>query len=332
VKLFFTINVLLLISLCLSGCYVPYPEGSIEDAIIQLCKREYNIDVKTKLIGSSVGIYLPIVNLLDESYQLTEEASEKINDVVLTSSRAALNTEALDPDDKINFYIVIAQDPTLVDFEVVIIQYVNDIKMYRFNQIPRSEFFKRAVWELKPNPQAQKEKILKAIFAQLGVQESPELIDEFMTKDISTMGDIGYWNGEFFIKDITLEEFLAFQTAERIKRKFREDEELLEKFTINLVKARYLNEPAGRKFEFDLDVGIINEVALFISNRDKALIFEIALDIAGTVLSGYKFEDFDLVSVNMINELNSPGLVVTKAELGNLKEDKLEIGELIWKR
>ena len=189
-----------------TGCGPTYPKEIVDKAVIQLCRKEYDIDVKVGLVGSTIAIYLPVENLLDQTLGLSKAALDNINDVVLSVSRVTLSSDAV-----IKFYIIIAQDPKFPELEIVIIRYLNDLKLFHFSQISRGEFSERLLRELKLTPQAQKEKILKAIFEQLQIQKTDGLMDEFLTEDVSTIGDIGYWNNEFFIKEINLEEFWLFR-------------------------------------------------------------------------------------------------------------------------
>jgi hypothetical protein len=62
---------LLLIILCVSGCtsstHPTYLKENIDEAIQNICKKEYNLDVKAKLKGLTLWIYLPLEDMFERS-------------------------------------------------------------------------------------------------------------------------------------------------------------------------------------------------------------------------------------------------------------------------
>jgi hypothetical protein len=88
-----------------AGCQPTYPKGYFKESVIKLCKKEYNLDVKVETAGRTIAIYLPLQDLLDFNFAIGKKASEQINDVILSISRAALSTDA-----KYDFYCIIAHD------------------------------------------------------------------------------------------------------------------------------------------------------------------------------------------------------------------------------
>jgi len=307
-----------------TGCAPTYPKEIVDEAVKQLCKTEYGIDVDVELAGNTMAVYLPIENLLQQALGISEEARDKINDVVLSVSRVTLSTDA-----PIQFYIIIAQDPVFSEVEVVIIRYVNDIKMFHYTQISRGEFANRAIIELKLTPQAQKEQILKTIFEQLGVGEDTTLLDEFLAKDVSTIGDIGYWNNQFFIKEISLEEFLAIQIAKRAERSFMVDEAVQDKFKVNFIKGAFSNDVGVKSFRFDMEVVPKNLETFFMTTEDQDRIFTTVLDAAALVLNGYKFNDFHAVRLH--DEISGESLTIGSTELEDFRKKKIDVGDLRWR-
>ena len=65
----------LLLNLCLIiflilGCFSTAPtylKEDIDKAIQDICKNEYNIDVKVKLVGSTLWIYLPVEDMFTKA-------------------------------------------------------------------------------------------------------------------------------------------------------------------------------------------------------------------------------------------------------------------------
>ena len=319
------IGIFVLFALSQTACGPTYPKEMLDRAVIQLCKEEYDIDVKVKLAGSTIAVYIPIENFLGEGLAISKDAMEKINDVVLSISRVTMSTDA-----PIQFYIVIAQDPILPELEIVIIRYVQDIKKLHYSQISRGEFFNRAIIEMKMTPQAQKEKILKTIFEQLHVEQTEELVNEFLTGDVNTIGDIGYWNNEFFIKDIRIEEFLAVQIVNRIKQKFEKEKELLSRYKLNSIKGRFVRTMERCSFEFNMSVASSGKSTLFLNDNELNEIFEITLEKVAHVLDGYKFEDFDTIGIT--DDTSGGRLILEKEELKEFRKKKLKIGDLIWRK
>ena len=66
--------VVFLILAGLSACNKPtYPTGKIEESVLKLCKDEYKLDnVKIKILGSTLGVYIPVEGLIDPDLKLNE--------------------------------------------------------------------------------------------------------------------------------------------------------------------------------------------------------------------------------------------------------------------
>jgi len=74
-------NLFILSNLILSGCtsstQPTYPKESIDQAIQDICKKEYKTDVKVKLVGSTLWIYLPIPEGIVEKSNKPEKFIER---------------------------------------------------------------------------------------------------------------------------------------------------------------------------------------------------------------------------------------------------------------
>ena len=119
-------------ALFLSGCGPTYPKEKTKESIIRLCKKEYKLDVKVEIAGKTVAIYLPLTNLLDFTFALTPDASEKINQVILSVTRVVLSTDA-----KYGFYCVMAHDVRIPEIQIVIIKSVEDVRRFLLGDISR---------------------------------------------------------------------------------------------------------------------------------------------------------------------------------------------------
>src|SRR3989338_8819145 len=72
---------LCLISGCSSSIAPTYLKEGIANAIQDLCKNEYKIEVKTKLVGQTLWIYLPVedVIIMAEAKDKPEKYLERFN-------------------------------------------------------------------------------------------------------------------------------------------------------------------------------------------------------------------------------------------------------------
>ncbi|MFH1753781.1 MAG: hypothetical protein ABH875_06320 [Candidatus Omnitrophota bacterium] len=306
------------------GCAPTYPKEILDKAVVQLCREEYNIDVKVKIMGNTVGIYIPIENLFDSKLNISKEAAESINDVILSASRVTLSTDA-----ELNFYIVVAQDPILPEIEVVLIRYVKDIKMLHFDRISRGEFIKRMIIGIKLTPQAQKEKVLRSVFARLNIEDADKLVTEYLeTSKVASIGDIGYWQDTFYMKDISMGEFLALQIADRVKSDFMSTQELKENFKLNLIKGEFLLEDGKEFFRFSFNASTETDPALLddeVIDADNMLC-DMILKEAGGVMHGYKFEDF--WNIEIINTRDNKVVFAVSDELEGIRKNKTKKEEL----
>ena len=134
------------VSVCLqvlAGCVPSYPKAQLPDAVKERCHDEYGMEVDVTVKGSTMGIYYPMEGLLDVGMGISEEAWDKIGNLLLIASRVVLSTDA-----DIKFYCVITQDVKLPELQVVIIKYVDDVKKGMYRNISRSEAFKRTLFSI----------------------------------------------------------------------------------------------------------------------------------------------------------------------------------------
>ena len=273
----------------MSGCGPTYPKERIKESIVDLCKREYKIDVKATTVGKTIGIYIPLTDLIDFTFAITKNATDKINDVLLSVTRVSISTDA-----QFDFYCIIAHDVRIPEIQVVIIKSVDDVKRFFLQDISRGEYSKRMIIDMRLSPQAEKERGIKDILAKMKLDEKAqdEVMNDFFRTEPSELGEIGYWNNRFYLKDITPAEFLAEQIASRIRMEFREDKKLYKNLSIRSVKGEY-RKAAGRKF--------FNFVVLAIAKErekiEEDIILRRSLDISADVLHSYRFEDFDYADI-----------------------------------
>lgn len=305
-----------------AGCEPTYPRKNIEESVINICKKEYGTDVKVETSGSTMAIYLPLTDLMDYSFNLTKAASEKINDVIFTAARVALSTDA-----SIYFYCVIAHDVKMPELQVIIIKNVEDVKRLFASDISRGEYMKRMLIDLRWSPQAKKEQVVKEIFNRMNLDPKwqEQVMADFFRAEPTGIGDIGYWDDRFYIKDITLAEFLAEQTASRIRIEFRENKDLKDSFILKSAKGFYAARRDKRLFRFEV-LSEPSAIGAGTTIEDSDKVFETALLVAGQVLHGYHFNDYDALEV--FDQHAGRSIEVTPEELEAFRTKKLRLDEI----
>ena len=323
----FSLLTSVLVALSIAGCGPTYPKGELKESIIRLCKKEYKIDVKVRTVGKTVAIYLPLTNLLDFTFALTPDAGEKINQVILNVTRVLLSTDA-----EYDFYCVMAHDVKIPEIQIVIIKSVEDVRRFLLGDISRGEYGKRMLIDMRIAPQAQKERAIKDVFDRMNIDKKWQegVMQDFFMSDPATLGDIGYWDGKFYIKDIKLTEFLAEEIASRIRLSFRDDKALNSSLAIKSAKGVYIaSDPANAgssyfKIEISAEPRTVEAIT---SKGISDELFAYALKVSYDVIHGYHFEDFDYVEIKSLVDGRSSK--VLKSDLDNYKPKKTKIEDVM---
>jgi len=302
-----------------TGCGPTYPKERLNECIVELCEKEYRVDVEVKVTGRTVGVYIPISNLIDASLAISAEGIRKIDDVIMSISRVALSTDA-----DFAFFIAVAQDPVIPELELVIIRYVEDIKRFMVSDISRNEYFDRMITEFKFTPQIQKEKEMTERLKGLGYEEPERFLAEyFKSGSIEEISDIGYWNGNFFLKDIGKGEFLAKQIAERVKKDFQRVD-FLTSLRVNRLEGKYADSDTEGVFDVNINIATTKDSAGEISSYRTRVLKQVCKTLS-RVLRGYRFEEYSHVNIT----LNGEKIILTKGVLDSLRERKLKLEDVI---
>ena len=312
----------ILLSSVLLGCGHTFPAEKFKESIIDLCKREYKLDVKVETIGKTIAIYLPLPDLIDFNFSVTKSAGEKINDVILSVSRVALSSNA-----KFDFYCIIAHDIRMPEIQIVIIKSVDDVKRFLLNDISRSDYSKRMLIDIRVSPQAQKERSVKEIFERMAVDKKTQeqVMSDFFRSEPAALADIGYWNERFYIKDVTMPEFLAEQIANRLRIEFREDKDLADNFILRVVKGAYIS---GRDKYFKIEVLADPKTSGWpVMDASPEKIFASAARVAGVVVHNYHFDDFSHIEI--VNLRDSHIAKVSKEDLEKFRKKKASLEEIL---
>lgn len=303
------------------ACAPTYPKEQLPEAVKMVCKSEYSMDVDVTVIGSTMGIYYPMEGLLDVSLGISEEAWNKISNLVLIASRVVLSTDA-----DIKFYCVVTQDARLPELQVVIIKYVEDVKRGMYQNISRNESFKRTLFSINLTPQAKKERSLDQVFDKLEVEDDTrqKVMDEFFRSPPTRLSDIGYWKGSFYLKDITMGEFLAAQIANRVKIDFRGDKNLEELFNYSTAESSFVTYDGWKAFLVTFKIA--DQKAEDMTGLREKKIQEI-VRITNEVVYGYKFKNFDFLI--MEDQLENAKLTVSEEDVYDFNKKRLAVKEIV---
>ncbi|MFA4991440.1 MAG: hypothetical protein WC569_02550, partial [Candidatus Omnitrophota bacterium] len=194
-----------LLTLSLCGCDKPsYPAGKVEDSLIKLCEDEYGLtDVKVKITGSTLGVYIPIEGLVDSNLKLDKDAGEKIEDVALSIHRVTTSTDM-----PLKFYTLTARDTRAIGAEFILTGFIYDVIRVRLLDISRGEYFRRILRDFRFNPAIMGEQKIKEFFDAL--KKDPALAErvKFLFYPI-------YAIGKKDTQDIRINEMDAKEVSER---------------------------------------------------------------------------------------------------------------------
>ena len=173
-KLIFTLLLtVLFFGIGCSGCAPTYPKEKLEEALIDVCRKEYALDVQAKLVDKTLVVFIPLDEFYDTKLDVLPKAVEKIGDVIQVTSRLVFSTDA-----EIDFYMVVAADVKITAVEIVSIQYINDLRKLVNGWIGRDEYRKRVLWERNFDPQYLKD-------AEFKFEVEPVRLPEFLAKQIA---------------------------------------------------------------------------------------------------------------------------------------------------
>jgi hypothetical protein len=206
---FFVISSLVLYSAVFSGCGpVTYPEARCKAALQEIALKEYKIPhIEVEFVGTTLGVFLPLDKLfasdlkealmsgkvtdMESLFQPTEEAIDKVEDILFSMSRIMLST-----DKKIDFYYLQATDVEKSGMDLTFIGQIDDLKRVRFWDIPRSEYRKRIVHDLHMNRAALWHRSVRHFFKDLNEATANDVRDRYFQNTASAK-----WMEEFFYKD-----------------------------------------------------------------------------------------------------------------------------------
>ena len=213
-----------LLILFVSGCAPTYTNENLEQSILDICKKEYKLDVSVRRVGRTVGIYLPINGLFESkvkssgrnmtledalsSVKFSKEAADKIDDVSMALSRVALSSGA-----DVDFYVLIAADTKASGLQIVITRYVNDMKRLILGDVSRGDYVQRLLMDMDFGPTAAAEETVKEFFYDAARLKPQTVIARYFSKTAAANAQSsdflryisaqdGKNNRAFFVEDI----------------------------------------------------------------------------------------------------------------------------------
>jgi len=193
----------------MSGCgSATYPEARCKEALQEIALKEYKIPhVEVEFAGTTLGVFLPLDKLfetdlkeallsgkvtdMESLFQPTEEAIDKVENILFSMSRIMLST-----DKKIDFYYLQATDLEQSGMDLTFIGQIDDLKRVRFWDIPRSEYRKRIIHDLHMNRAALWHRPVRHFFKDLNEASADDIQTRYFPKTAQAK-----WAGEFFFTD-----------------------------------------------------------------------------------------------------------------------------------
>ena len=183
---------LLAVSSLGTGCQkASYPEEKIVSSIQEICRKEYGVEhVEVKIVGKTLGVFLPLKKLfmmdvrhlvisgqldnLESLFEPDPTAMDQLENVLFAISRVMLST-----DKGLLFYVLRAADVQETGLELVLTGYIPDVSRVRLWDIPRSEYRKRVIHELKLNQAILWERPVRNLLQNMGTVDRGELANRY---------------------------------------------------------------------------------------------------------------------------------------------------------
>ena len=274
---------ILILSACTSSTSPSFLKEGITGAVKDICKKEYKLDISTKLIGSTLWVYMPLEDIISKP----AKPEKYIERFFLEDKKNSFNEKIL----KVNYFITLTAEKEKQQ-EMTIDKSVNE-KIFNLLQVIRRVLFSI--------DNSKEDKPLFFCIVTADIKNGFELKQVFHLMDLKKISYgfisqteyqhriiqdtavsaqiIGDKEGNHLdYRDITLDEFIAGQIQSRIKLKFQKPE-------------------VERNADIDKEV----------------------LKIVAYTLNTYGFKDFTLVE--MLNQATGAKIILNQASvLANSKE------------
>jgi len=141
----------------------------------ELCRRDYQMDVDTRLVGKTLYVGTVLDGLVGQDLSLRMEMLNKLEGAMLNSVRVALSTDA-----ELNFLVLKARDSRL-GVSMTLIRYFPDVKSLLYYRISRSDSEDRLVFETinsaeQESPDSWKDITMTEFYARLAASRMGRLL------------------------------------------------------------------------------------------------------------------------------------------------------------
>ena len=142
--------IIVILVMLVGGCSnaPTYPKKDIAKSLVDVCKKEFNVEIQVKLIDKNIIVFLPLPELFDQQMEILPEAIAKIEDVILITSRVIFSTDA-----EIEFYTLVTADVNVTAAELILVRYIDDLLKYMNGWMRRDDYQKRVLWRVTFNPE-----------------------------------------------------------------------------------------------------------------------------------------------------------------------------------
>lgn len=274
-----TYIVIFLIFGCSLSTAPTYIKEDIDKAIQDICKNEYNIDVKVKLLGSTLWLYLPVEDMFaksDKPQKYLERFSIEDNKVGFAGGTLKLEYMIKNIPEKENFQEY--------KYNKIVLDKINNVwkalrrvlfSLKRSREENEPKFFCLVTADIKNGFQTWEIfyylDLKKVSYEFISWTEYQHRVIEASDMSPQIIGDTDGLHLNY--RDITLEEFVALQIQHRIKLKFQKpevdknadiDKEIL-KITVYTIKTYNLRDFLGVELDnlFTQNRIVLNQAALW---------------------------------------------------------------------
>jgi len=225
----------------------------------RLCKEEYGLDVEGRIIGTTLGVSIPIEGLVAEDLKLDKDAADKIEDLALSMRRVILST-----DRPIDFYVLCARDTEMIGAEYVMTGYAMDIKRVILRDISRGQYLSRMERDFRLSPAILGEYKIKKLFEDLSKGASPgSVLPEYVHFPVLTDRVREIFYPAIFIAEPSS---IKYEISELKYKEVSEGEAL---FWIK-VKEHYEPKPGAEKGASIFPPGFTNEYLILVNRADQS--------------------------------------------------------------
>lgn len=179
-------------ALVLTGCGPTYPKSRVADAVVELCRTEYQLEARAKLQGTTLSVLLPARQLFETPIALTpdtdlqtlnqllrfsEKGMDQFQNVALAVRRVVLSTDA-----PVEFYVVIIRDADGGQLELHWLGHVLDLKRLNAMDISQGDFLKyRTVIFFRAVPVEAARQAVQQLFEDLRQRASIPTLSKYFS-------------------------------------------------------------------------------------------------------------------------------------------------------